>query len=246
MLQQLTIVDASPQEAQRLLYHSDSEKLDMLELGHDRHRQRQPALHDICTYLNLVLAIAILVFTCILLVPVKSIDVALVATGSHPGHEVEDWNRNPTDFSHTIAEGWKDCGHSPEEARAKGCVYDVMLVAWLHADCFDRELHETYLSDTDWPFWIDRGLEHAISLDEVRLGQHRTVFSNQEFHLAHCSYFLEQSVRGFRDGRGVVDNVTLDREHTEHCARTLRDVWLPEMGYSPLHMDWHSCGRPAA
>lgn len=139
---------------------------------------------------------------------------------------------------------WKDCGSSADEARAKGCVYDVILVAWLHPECFDSELMETYLSDNDYPFWLVRGaeMEQNITIEEVRLGNHKTVFSSAEFHLAHCSYFLEQSVRGYR-ARGWIDNVTADNEHTEHCARSLRDMWLPEQGYSPLHMDYHACGQ---
>ncbi|KAJ8069033.1 hypothetical protein OCU04_002707 [Sclerotinia nivalis] len=138
---------------------------------------------------------------------------------------------------------WKDCGGSGEEARAKGCVFDVVLVAWLQPECFDPELHEAYLSDHGYPFWLDRSLQTPTTLEEVRLGKHATVYSSAEFHLAHCAYFLEQSVRGFRRG-GMVDNVTLDNDHTEHCARGLRDQWLPEIGFSPLHMDYHSCGMP--
>lgn len=138
---------------------------------------------------------------------------------------------------------WKDCGASPEEAQEKGCKYDVVLVAWVHADCFDGELMESYLSEVDYPFWLDRALQQPTTLEEVRKGVHPVVFSNQEFHMAHCAYFLEMSIRGFRN-RDVWDNTTLDMEHTEHCARTVRDHWLPEMGYSPLHMVWHSCGRP--
>ena len=138
---------------------------------------------------------------------------------------------------------WRDCGHSAEEARAKGCVFDVILVAWLQPDCFDSELHEAYLSDHEYPFWLDRTLKTPITLEEVRLGKHATVYSSAEFHLAHCAYFMEQSVRGFRNG-GMVDNATLENEHTEHCARSLRDHWLPEIGFSTLHMDYHSCGMP--
>ncbi|KAI7975316.1 hypothetical protein EIK77_007445 [Talaromyces pinophilus] len=138
---------------------------------------------------------------------------------------------------------WEDCGGSPEEAQAKSCKYDVVLVAWVPAECFDGELMESYLSEVDYPFWLDRALQQPTTLEEVRKGIHPVVFSNQEFHMAHCAYFLEMSIRGFRNSN-VWDNTTLDMGHTKHCARTVRDHWLPEMGYSPLHMVWHSCGRP--
>lgn len=137
---------------------------------------------------------------------------------------------------------WKDCGRSPEEAVSKGCHYDVLLVAWVHADCFDADLMESYLAEVDYPFWLDRSLQQSTTLEEVRKGIHKVVYSNQEFHMAHCAYFLEMSIRGFRKS-DVYDNTTLDMEHTKHCARTLRDHWLPDLGYSPLHMVWHSCGR---
>ncbi|CAD6444121.1 c1710061-06ce-4022-a898-04e316b96be2 [Sclerotinia trifoliorum] len=61
---------------------------------------------------------------------------------------------------------WKDCGGSGEEARAKGCFFDVILVAWLQPECFDSELHEVYLSDHDYPFWLDRSLQTPMTLEE--------------------------------------------------------------------------------
>ncbi|KAF7865302.1 hypothetical protein EAF04_006279 [Stromatinia cepivora] len=99
---------------------------------------------------------------------------------------------------------WKDCGGSGDGARAKGCVFDVILVAWLQPECFDSELHEAYLSDHDYPFWLDRSLQTPTTLEEVRLGKHATVYSSAEFYLAHCAYFLEQSVRGFKRGGMVI------------------------------------------
>lgn len=242
-----------------LLSHDESrlEETTLEEYGKaplSLHQQSQPPkisrLHTFATRVCHT-AIAILLFLIIILLGT----VLSKRRGGGVHQKGSDLRKCPSEAVHVstiegshdhgkpISSQWRDCGSTIQEARAKGCVYDVVLVAWLQPDCFDSELHEAYLSDHDYPFWLDRSLETPTTLEEVRLGNHDTVYSSAEFHLAHCAYFMEQSVRGFRNGR-MVDNITLDNEHTEHCARSLRDQWLPEMGFSPLHMDFHSCGMP--
>jgi hypothetical protein len=207
------------------------------------HRQQRLANHNVVAQACHVM-IAIIVLLIIVLtigragVPTPSVS-GLKICSLNPAETLHPQGSDDREPHHTVP--WKDCGHSGEEARAKGCVFDVVLVAWLQPECFDSELHEAYLSNHNYPFWLDRNLTKTMTLEEVRLGKHDTVYSSAEFHLVHCAYFLEHSIRGFRKG-GMVDNVTLDNEHTEHCARSLRDHWLPEIGFSPLHTDYHSCG----
>lgn len=43
-----------------------------------------------------------------------------------------------------------DCGYTPEDARAKGCVYDVMMQDWVPEPCYDAVLTERYLSQGNW------------------------------------------------------------------------------------------------
>ena len=34
----------------------------------------------------------------------------------------------------------RPCGHSAEEAKAAGCVFDIMNVAWMPWECYDQKL----------------------------------------------------------------------------------------------------------
>jgi hypothetical protein len=37
-----------------------------------------------------------------------------------------------------------DCGHSPEEARAKDCQFDLLAFAWVPKQCFDADLASSW------------------------------------------------------------------------------------------------------
>src|SRR5436309_1479590 len=38
-----------------------------------------------------------------------------------------------------------DCGYTPDEARSKGCIFDVMMQLWTPPACYDGKLSERFL-----------------------------------------------------------------------------------------------------
>src|SRR5947207_3024415 len=73
----------------------------------------------------------------------------------------------------------KGCGSNAAEARALGCVYDVMMQDWMSAECYDSVLTEKYLANNNWTWWADSNAERAMSNEEVALGEHDVVYVAQ-------------------------------------------------------------------
>eukprot|EP00249_Psilotum_nudum_P027933 c36202_g1_i1 orf=1-456(+) len=74
-------------------------------------------------------------------------------------------------FTLRRASQWDQCGTTPEEARSRGCIFEVTLSLWVPEECYDRELEEEYLQSKDLVYYRDINLTEAVPLDEVRLGQ---------------------------------------------------------------------------
>ena len=60
-----------------------------------------------------------------------------------------------TEFEEDVFAGWQNCGSSVEEARAKGCFFDVMLHSWVSAECADKELMDEYLAKIPYHWYRD-------------------------------------------------------------------------------------------
>ena len=143
----------------------------------------------------------------------------------------EAWNpQNPESQVLSFAEsGSQGCGHTPSEAVARGCIFDVMTTSWQHPDCFDAELNaETTAMHSPWPFYWSSGppnerptpeMLNLIPLEE--LGFYEGVFwATREYHVWHCTYTWRQMHRAVEKGRKL-DGFLLNYEHTAHCGRLI-------------------------
>jgi len=73
------------------------------------------------------------------------------------------------DPRHNVTSGAKltSCGNSTEEARARGCKYDVLLNNWVPAPCFDQEWVDEYLEDNSWGAYADKNMTQRLSVEEM-------------------------------------------------------------------------------
>ena len=138
---------------------------------------------------------------------------------------------------------WKDCGNSSTEARAKGCLFDVMLTTWIHADCFDAELHESYLEAHEFPWWRKGTMEDPILLDEVRQGNYYEIYSNLDYHFQHCGYAWEMILRAFRRGKAIEGELWA-MSHTLHCVHHMVDRPPMKLDRTILNVGFETCGTP--
>ena len=120
---------------------------------------------------------------------------------------------------------WTSCGHSPHQARERGCKFDIMSAVWLPPPCYNetfaREaaaMHhgtnvsppsvspKTGVSMTNFTWHSDESLspESYIPLDELEQffidkydqGEPLIAYSIENFHVAHCLYMMRAALRG--------------------------------------------------
>lgn len=124
---------------------------------------------------------------------------------------------SPTDLSVSAD---KRCGRSPEEARSLNCRYDVMLGIWIHADCYDEDLMDTYLDNYNLTWYSDPALSDEVAEAEVLLGTRTPVFAERRLHFVHCGYSWDIVSRALAAGRPVIREI-YNPGHTEHCTHML-------------------------
>lgn len=120
-----------------------------------------------------------------------------------------------------------DCGTTAEEARMKGCVFDIMHYSWTPVPCYNRTLSEQYwrgLLDDGIEFWNDHLKTHTLSHEDILSGKYEYSWTSWRLHLNHCKYIIHRELQQLTYGTPV-DSVTRNISHTEHC---LKEIQRPE------------------
>lgn len=110
-----------------------------------------------------------------------------------------------------------DCGGNPEQAREKGCIYDVMMQDWVPVPCYDEVLTEKYLAEGNWTWYMDGNGQTTISLEEMRKGEHGSAWMATSYHKAHCVFSWMKIIRALRNDRAISQEL-LSYDHVLHCA----------------------------
>ena len=91
---------------------------------------------------------------------------------------------------------WIDCGGSPEEARSRGCKFDLLSFAWQTSECYDHELLEEFLAYEEWQFFKGKGGNETVPLEVARRGE-QTLYATETYHFVHCTFMWMQMHRAF-------------------------------------------------
>jgi hypothetical protein len=137
-------------------------------------------------------------------------------TTNGTSHTSEPSLANETSLKTEASLKIKGCGSNAAEARALGCVYDVMMQDWMSEECYDSVLTEKYLANNNWTWWADSNAERAMSNEEVALGEHDVVYVAQDYHVKHCIFAWEKFVRAFRTQSPLISEL-ISYDHVIHC-----------------------------
>lgn len=108
------------------------------------------------------------------------------------------------------------CGGTPQEARERGCVFDVMMQLWTPQDCFDPILSDRFLEVGNWTWYADPSANKIFTLEEMRKGEHDAVYVAQDYHITHCIYAWERLVRAMRTQQPLIMEL-ISYDHVIHC-----------------------------
>lgn len=109
-----------------------------------------------------------------------------------------------------------ECGSTPDEARAAGCVFDVMMQLWTPAKCYDGNLSERFLAAGKWTWWADAGATKVISDEDMKKGEHDRVYVSADYHKSHCIFAWEKLVRALRNQSPLIEQL-ISVDHAMHC-----------------------------
>jgi hypothetical protein len=108
------------------------------------------------------------------------------------------------------------CGHNADEARAQGCVYDVMMQLWMPPECYDENLTEHFLAMGNWTWWATSDASRTFSDEEIRAGNHSVVYTSADYHKTHCVFATEKLVRALRNQWPLIEQL-ISYDHMLHC-----------------------------
>ncbi|OQE34597.1 hypothetical protein PENCOP_c017G07900 [Penicillium coprophilum] len=118
------------------------------------------------------------------------------------------------------------CGNSTEEARRRGCTFDVLSMNWLPDQCARDETQEfiDYSVNETWIYYRDRHAKHAIEdTDELSELGDKFWWSTQREHLVHCAFMILRLHKVLERG-GKIDHLTGSYSHTKHCVMMLLEA----------------------
>lgn len=134
-----------------------------------------------------------------------------------------------------------NCGSTPDEARAAGCIFDVMMQLWTPPECMDSPLTERFLKQGNWTWYSDSDALHAYTDEEIRKGNHDVVYVALSYHRHSCIFAWERLTRAMRTQSPLIaelisyDYVTQCRDNTmtliEDGTQQVRGVVAPT-GYT--------------
>ena len=148
-----------------------------------------------------------------------------------------------SEFDENTFAGWKDCGSSVEEARAKGCFFDVMLHSWVSAECADKELMDEYLAKVPYKWYRDWKTKDEITVEEMRRGEHGMAAVKLEEHGTHCAYVLEKNMRALMSGKPLARSI-YSIKHAVHCLGLLVDPATIPGDFTTVVVEYDQCGIP--
>jgi hypothetical protein len=132
------------------------------------------------------------------------------------------------------------CGLNAAEAQAKGCIFDVMSMAWQSPECFDEDLHAEFMELGPWEFYSDPSATQMVTYDQV--AQKGAVsWTTRRYLVIHCIYGWKAMHRAWARGWRMDSNLASD-EHTAFCTSVFANTSVPmEAMTTRIHVDFPSC-----
>ncbi|KAK2036627.1 hypothetical protein LZ31DRAFT_483197 [Colletotrichum somersetense] len=119
----------------------------------------------------------------------------------------------------------KPCGSTPQEARQRGCHFDVISFCWLPSQCYDAELSREFDEANHLEWFLDPNRTEPLTHEQVTTGEYTRLYVNWEYHGRHCTAMWKKMHRAFILGHGhgdkAIDGYIGECEHTKHCEHML-------------------------
>ncbi|KAH8765335.1 hypothetical protein F5883DRAFT_421296 [Diaporthe sp. PMI_573] len=106
------------------------------------------------------------------------------------------------------------CGFSVQEARERGCQFNMMSFSWLPNEYYNQELIQNFESLREWHY------TEEVTRAKVVLREADALFVSFKYHRAQYVFIWEKLHRALGKG-GFVDSYIGNYNHTSYCAYML-------------------------
>ncbi|KAK2007415.1 hypothetical protein LZ32DRAFT_622193 [Colletotrichum eremochloae] len=146
--------------------------------------------------------------------------------------------RSSSNLRHTVR--ITECGHTPDEAIARGCRFESHNFAWTPPDCYDQELDDLW-NEKNWGYSRNAEGTDLLSKDEVLEGKLSWAYVTLNQHMSHCVLIWQKYQRAVMQDLPA-DNWTSSFPHTYHCGHMMVQWDLNHSEYnSILYTKYVSC-----
>jgi hypothetical protein len=117
----------------------------------------------------------------------------------------------------------KPCGSSPEEARAKGCHFDLISFCWLSDECYDEELSQDFDTINQLEWYTDPARTQPLSHEQIMTGEYTGLYVDWGYHLRHCTAMWRKMHRAIMSdlGNWAINGYIGVYKHTKNCEHML-------------------------
>lgn len=114
------------------------------------------------------------------------------------------------------------CGDSWQEAKALGCIYDILASRWYAPECFDKESFDAMMLEpgTNFTWYSDKEHTIEVSSDLAWKGEFELLFPWKHFHKIHCLYLWRKMHHALLNNLPLDDDL-MEEHHTIHCTQNL-------------------------
>ena len=110
----------------------------------------------------------------------------------------------------------------PEDAKALGCKYSIVLHSWLPESCLteadDEDAKDMY-EGREWPYEVASG--QNLTMEELGYGDYHHFTTTFDWHVTHCMYVWKRLHRILLDPTQELDSYTANYHHTSHCVKMI-------------------------
>ncbi|KAI1322456.1 hypothetical protein F5Y16DRAFT_386597 [Xylariaceae sp. FL0255] len=118
---------------------------------------------------------------------------------------------------------WTACGHTPEEAKSQGCLFEPLMSAWVPKECSSQEVIDEFSEVmTTFRWFRDDQLAEQITdpfeIQQIRSGNYSKLYTNGVGHHIHCLYTWRKLRFALEANWTLIDARTYQLTHSKHCA----------------------------
>lgn len=113
-------------------------------------------------------------------------------------------------------------GDSWQEAKALGCIYDVIASRWYAPECFDQESFDAMKQEpgTNYTWYSDKDHTIQVPTEIGERGEFELLYPLKNFHKIHCLYLWRKMHHALLNNLPLDDDL-MEEDHTIHCTKNL-------------------------